>query len=67
MPTCSILENITINNPEFIKMYVDHMDGKNGESTFKRRTDSNIRFVTDEERERLLLLRRKNREEEERS
>lgn len=40
MPTCSIFENITINNPEFIELYVDNMDRKDGKSSFAGRTNS---------------------------
>ncbi len=57
----SIIENITINNPHFIELYVDHMDSKNGKSCFVRRTDSVIKYVTDEDRERMAELRRKDR------
>ncbi len=64
MPTCSIFDDITINNPAFIEMYVDHMDAKDGESTFVRRTNSNIRILTPEEGKRLSELRKKRREEQ---
>lgn len=62
MPTCSIFDNITINYPEFIEMYVDHMDRKDGKSSFVRRTNSNIKILTPEEGKKLSELRRKNRE-----
>ena len=62
MATYSIFDNITINNPKFIEMYVDHMDSKTGESTFVRRTNSDISYVTPEERRRMSELRRKRRE-----
>ncbi len=62
MATSSIIENITINNPHFIELYVDHMDSKNGQSSFVRRTNSVIKYVTDEDRERMAELRRKDRE-----
>ncbi len=62
MATCSIFDNITINNPKFIEMYVDHMDAKDGKSSFVRRTNSNIKILTPEEGRRLSELRKKNRE-----
>lgn len=61
MATCSIFDNITINNPKFIEMYVDHMDAKNGESSFKPRNPK-VKIVTPEEGRRLSALRKKNRE-----
>lgn len=62
MPTCSIFDDITINNPAFIEMYVDHMDAKNGESSFKSR-NSNIKIATSKDIDRIWALRRKRREE----
>ena len=61
MATSSIIENITINNPHFIELYVDYMDSRTGESSFVKRTNSVIKFVTDEDRERMSELRHKDR------
>ncbi len=61
MPTCSIFDNITINNPKFIEMYADHMDAKDGKSSFKPR-NPNIKIATPEDVERLWKLRKERRE-----
>ena len=63
MATCSIFDNITINNPKFIEMYVDHMDAKDGKSSFKPR-NPNIKVATSEDIDRIWELRRKRREEQ---
>ena len=62
MATCSIFDNITINNPKFLEEYVDHMDAADGSYRFVRRTDSNIRILNREEGRKLSELRRKNGE-----
>ena len=61
MATSSILEKITINNPKFIEMYVDHMDASTGVSGLKRLTNTKIEIADKEECKRLAELRRKNR------
>jgi hypothetical protein len=60
MATSSILEKITINNPKFIEMYVDHMDASTGASELKRRTKTKIVIADQKECKRLAELRRKN-------
>ncbi len=61
MATCSIFDNITINNPKFIEMYVNHMDAKDGKSSFKPR-NPDIKIATPEDVERLWKLRTERRE-----
>jgi hypothetical protein len=61
MATSSILEKITINNPKFIEMYVDHMDASTGMSGLKRLSDAEIEIADKAESRRLSELRRKKR------
>ena len=42
MATSSILENIKIDNPEFIKQYVDAMDTPAKEFRLKKRTKTTL-------------------------
>ena len=64
MPTCSIFDNITINNPKFIEMYVDHMDAVGGSYEWKRLGNADISYATPEESKRMAELRRKRREKQ---
>ena len=42
MALSSILDNIKIDNPDFIEQYVDAMDASAGTSRFQRRTSTPI-------------------------
>ena len=61
MATSSILENIRIDNPEFIKQYVDAMDTPANEYPLKKRTSTTITVADATESKRLSELRHKRR------
>ena len=61
MATSSILENIKIDNPEFIKQYVDAMDTPAKEFRLKKRTKTTITVADATESKRLSELRHKKR------
>ena len=61
MATSSILENIKIDNPQFIEQFVDAMDASTGESKFQKRTKATIIIADAAESKRLSELRKKRR------
>ena len=61
MAISSILENITIDNPEFIWQYVKAMDAPSSEFQLKKRTKTIITVADANEIKRLSELRYKRR------
>ena len=61
MATSSILENIKIDNPEFIRQFVDAMDTPAKEFQLKKRTKTVITVADATESKRLSELRHKRR------
>ena len=61
MATSSILENIRIDNSEFIEKYVDAMETSAGVSGVQKRTNATIVVADDADGKRLSELRRKKR------
>ena len=61
MATSSILENIRIDNPEFIRQFVDVMDTPAKEFQCKKRTKTTITVADATESKRLSELRHKRR------
>ena len=61
MATSSILENIKIDNPEFIKQFVEAMDTPAKEFQIKKRTKTTITVADAAEIKRLSELRHKRR------
>lgn len=61
MAISSILENIRIDNPEFIKRFVDTMDASAGELQLRKRTKTTITVADASESKRLSELRHKRR------
>ena len=61
MATSSILDNIKIDNPEFIKRFVDAMDAPAGEFEIKKSTKTTITVADATDSKRLSELRHKRR------
>ena len=61
MAASSILENIRIDNSEFIEKYVDAMETSAGASGVQKRTNANIVVADNADGRRLSELRRKKR------
>ena len=61
MATSSILENIKIDNPNFIEQFVDAMDASDGSSKFQKRTKTEIIIADAAESRALSELRQKRR------
>ena len=61
MAISSILENIKIDNQEFIKRFVDTMDASAGELQLRKRTKTTITVADASESKRLSELRHKRR------
>ena len=61
MAISSILENIKIDNPEFIKRFVDAMDAPTDELQLKKRTKTTITVADASESKLLSELRHKRR------
>ena len=59
MAASSILESIRINNPEFIKQYVNAMETPVNEPELKKRTKTTIIIADETESKRLRELRHK--------
>lgn len=61
MATSSILENITNNNPELIKRFIDAMDAPSGDFRIEKRTKTTITVADASDSKRLSELRHKRR------
>lgn len=61
MATCSIFDDITINNPAFLEEYLEYMENAE-RSCRKISSNPNIRIATPEDIERIWKIRRERRE-----
>ena len=64
MATSSILENITINNPQFIELYVESMESSKHASASQQSTKTKVVIADADESKRLSDLRRAKRANE---